>query len=113
MSTLGDKLLINLLQTLDGNLFTKALAANIKVLAENTVQIAAAEKNGATATGTANAGLLPHMQPCPSYDGLHATATATKIALAFSIRHILRSINTAAMRAYITISHLFHLLFPQ
>lgn len=43
--TLGDKLVIDFLQAFDGNFLAEAFTADVIVLAENTVQVAAGKEN--------------------------------------------------------------------
>ena len=60
--TLGDKLVIDFLQAFNGNFLAEALAADVIVLAENTVQVAAGKENRTAAFSAADYGLFLHMQ---------------------------------------------------
>ena len=102
--TLGDKLVIDFLQTFNSNFLAEALAADVIVLAENTVQVAAGKENRTAAFSAADDGLFPHMQAGAGNNRSEAYAAAAEAAC--SIRHICRAVYTAAMRTYITESHI-------
>ena len=68
--TMGDKFKINFAQALDGNFLALVHAAYFVILAKNAVQIAAAEKHGAAAFFTADAGFFPKMQGGACNNGL-------------------------------------------
>ena len=102
--TLSDKLVIDFLQTFNGNFLAEALAAYVIVLTENTVQVTAGKENSTAAFGSADDGLFPHMQAGAGNNRSEAYAAAAEAAC--SIRHIFRAVYAAAMRTYITESHI-------
>ena len=102
--TLGDKLMIDFFQAFDGNFLAEALAADVIVLAENTVQVAAGKENSTAAFSAADDGLFPHMQAGAGNNRSEAYAAAAEAA--GSIRHICGAVYAAAMRTYITESHI-------
>ena len=104
MCTLSDKLVIDFLQTFNGNFLAEALAADVIVLAENAVQITAGKENRAAAFCSADDGLFPHMQAGAGNNRSEAYTAAAKAA--GSIRHICRAVYATAMRTYITESHI-------
>jgi hypothetical protein len=103
MSTLLNELLINFLESGYGNLFTFVETTDFVILAETAVQIAPAEKDGATAFGATDARFFPHMQSSSGYDGKHA-ATTRAITTSGS-GNTFGSLNTASVRANITFGH--------
>ena len=75
---LGDEFKINFAQAIHGDFLAFVHAADFIILAENAVQVAAAEKHGAAAPGAADAGLLPPVQhgPCHPQSGGHTAESA-------------------------------------
>ena len=82
--------------------------ADVIVLAEDAMQVAAGEKDGTAAFGAADYRLLPHVQSCAGNDGSEAYAAAAKAAVC--VGHVFRSVYAAAMRADVTECHDFFLL---
>ncbi|MPM58940.1 hypothetical protein SDC9_105775 [bioreactor metagenome] len=78
MSTLGNKILINLLQLLYSYFFAKAFTADFMILTKNTVQVATAEKDSTGTACAADARFFPHMQSCAGYYWFHTTTTGTE-----------------------------------
>lgn len=88
--TLGDKLVIDFLQAFVGNFLAEAFTADVIVLAENTVQVAAGKENRTAAFSAADDGLIPHMQAGAGNNRSEADAAAAEAAC--SIRHICRAV---------------------
>ena len=103
MSALFNELLINFLQSGNGNFFTFVETADFVILAETAVQIATAEKDGATAFSAADARLFPHVQSSSGYNGKHAATT--RAITATGSRNAFRSFYAASVRANITFGH--------